>query len=137
MLRGETIAPCLSFLEVKRSSRGPVDQLFTLARLLGGGLGSLPNQSTCALWTWRRRSTGFLCAGCWTRCSGPSGLCRTAVGDVFVSSSKRHTRSRTGGLPQWGRDGSGGRQADRAAGRESRPSTYWPLGSDRKSEVVE
>jgi len=35
-----------------------VDQLFTLAGLLGGH-GSLPIQSACALWTWRRLMTVF------------------------------------------------------------------------------
>ena len=35
--------------------------------------GSLPNQSTCALWTWRRHSTVSLVAFC-GRCSGIKGL---------------------------------------------------------------
>ena len=39
-----------------RPGRGTMDQHFTLAGLLGGH-GSLPIQSTCALWTWRRLMT--------------------------------------------------------------------------------
>uniref|UniRef100_A0A3Q0TAJ5 Ig-like domain-containing protein n=1 Tax=Amphilophus citrinellus TaxID=61819 RepID=A0A3Q0TAJ5_AMPCI len=50
--------------------------------------GSLPNQSTCALWTWGRYSTvslGVSCGrscgsmGCLARCCGPFSLCTTAV----------------------------------------------------------
>ena len=40
-----------------RPERGTVDQLFTLAGLLGGGVGVCPSRSTCVLWTWRRLST--------------------------------------------------------------------------------
>ncbi|KAI3355516.1 hypothetical protein L3Q82_018346 [Scortum barcoo] len=40
-----------------RPGRGTVDQLYTLHRVLLRVYGSLPNQSTCALWIWRRHST--------------------------------------------------------------------------------
>ncbi|KAI3377397.1 hypothetical protein L3Q82_008587, partial [Scortum barcoo] len=48
-----------------RPGRGTVDQLYTLQ---GAGClrvyGSLPNQSTCALWIWRRHSTVSLVVFC-------------------------------------------------------------------------
>ncbi|XP_051941766.1 uncharacterized protein LOC127614473 [Hippocampus zosterae] len=49
-----------------RPGRGTVDQLYTLSRVLRV-CGNSPNQSTCVLWTWRRRLTvslGEFCGGC-------------------------------------------------------------------------
>ena len=53
-----------------RPGRGTVDQLYTLWSLRVHG--SLPNQSTCVLWTWRRHSTvslGESCGG-FSGCTG-------------------------------------------------------------------
>ncbi|KAI3362720.1 hypothetical protein L3Q82_001785 [Scortum barcoo] len=59
--------------------RGTLDQLYTLQ---GAGClrvyGSLPNQSTCALWIWRRHSTVSLRGILWgvlLRVWGPGALC--------------------------------------------------------------
>ncbi|KAI3370755.1 hypothetical protein L3Q82_007300 [Scortum barcoo] len=43
---------------------GTLDQLYTLRRVLERVYGSLPNQSTCALWIWRRHSTVSLVVFC-------------------------------------------------------------------------
>jgi len=67
------------------------------------GPGSLPNQTTCALWTWIRLSTGSLwdcCGGCCgslgfrTCCNGPSGPSTPAVRAVFGLFALSQTRSR-------------------------------------------
>ncbi|KAI3365261.1 hypothetical protein L3Q82_010354 [Scortum barcoo] len=46
------------------SGRGTLDQLYTLHAGCLRVYGSLPNQSTCALWIWRRHSTVSLVVFC-------------------------------------------------------------------------
>ena len=88
-----------------RTGHGILDQLYTLARVLEGGPGSLPNQSTCVLWIWRRlmtRSLKVSCAGCsesmeWTAfCYGLSNLCIIGVRAWFALPAVNQIHSQSG-----------------------------------------
>jgi len=91
-----------------RPGRGTMDQVFTLAGLFWGHE-SLPIQSTCALWTWRRlmtvsprESCGEYCGsmgyrGCWYK---PFSPCTTKVSCVRILGTKSSKFSAGVGLHQ-------------------------------------
>ncbi|KAI3355396.1 hypothetical protein L3Q82_018240 [Scortum barcoo] len=70
-----------------RPGRGTLDQLYTTSAGCLRVYGSLPNQSTCALWIWRRHSTVSLVVFC-GECSasmgrGPGPLLARAVRSLY------------------------------------------------------
>ncbi|KAI3367628.1 hypothetical protein L3Q82_026470 [Scortum barcoo] len=75
-----------------RPGRGTLDQLYTLPSAAGclRVYGSLPNQSTCALWIWRRHSTVSLvvfCGECSVRVWGPGAFAKGCSVSVRPSRS--------------------------------------------------
>ena len=83
-----------------------MDQLFTLAGLLGAGHVNLPIQSTCALWTWRKLMTVAPGESCGGYCGeyGVVGTCHSVLVQsescVRILSTKSNTFSVGVGLRQ-------------------------------------